>query len=117
MKVWIGVLIILLVGSNAWWFYRSIDQGITAAHQPTQREVNRHIAELLASLVVTVPRGESLEETLRLLRAFSRVGTQHSQTASKKARRRSRAWNLTGLEPGSSTRFKAASFIARSAST
>ena len=38
-------------------------------------------------------------------RVFSRVGTQHSQRVSKKARRRSRAWNLTGLRPGSSTRF------------
>ena len=68
MKPWMVVLLILLIGSNGWWFYRSIDQGITVAHQSDELGHRRHTMDLLASLVMNLPRDRSQEETLRLLR-------------------------------------------------
>jgi hypothetical protein len=68
MKTWTVVaLAILLVGTNAWWLYSSIDQGVTAAHRSSQQEVDRRAAELLASLMTTMPKDKGPEDTYRLL--------------------------------------------------
>lgn len=60
-------LLILLIGSNAAWLYLSIDRGITEADLSAQRTVERDAAELLASLIIRLPRDAGLGEGYRTL--------------------------------------------------
>jgi len=64
-----------------------------------------------------VPDYAELKRRTSFVRGRSGAGTAHSHNASRKASKRSDASNRRGLRPGSATRRRAASFMARSAST
>lgn len=68
MKAWmVAGPLILLVGSNAAWLYLSIDRGSAEVDRSAEVRVEHEAAELLASLILRLPRDAGLEESYRTL--------------------------------------------------
>ena len=66
------LLLALLIGSNAFWLYRSFDRGVTEAYQGQARtelaQTNDAAAAVLTTLVGEQAAGLSADEALDLLR-------------------------------------------------
>ena len=52
MKVVVGILVILLVGSNVWWAYQVLDRAVTASYRETAFQEHR---EALSQALAVLP--------------------------------------------------------------
>ena len=72
MKLAIVILVILLLGSNAFWIYQIIDQSITLSYRDQRvyelDATTRQLVDTLMDVGETVPRGEMIE-----------IATRHTQ--------------------------------------
>jgi len=65
-----AVLAIALVGTNGWWAFRSIDQGITNTYREQVLYEYEHRVEALQTLADIAVKGKSAAEAHQLLRSL-----------------------------------------------
>ncbi|KKA45994.1 MULTISPECIES: hypothetical protein [Salinivibrio] len=75
MKIAIFVLIILLVGTNAFWFYQALDSGITAAYRDDSID---KLQETQAQLMAAIPKLAASQEKAEIVAAFESVTDQET---------------------------------------
>ena len=73
-NVTIGLLVLALVGSNAWWAYQVLDAGVTATYRDAALDDHQEaLAQALAILPIVADPEATPEEVLAAAKGLSRT--------------------------------------------